>query len=213
MPPLSVGEEAQLSEFSRAGASPGVWLFPKPPREQMCGALPPLPMVAALPGGSVWPHPPQTEGNQVLVYPRRKRERGWIRSDVPGEGRSELSISCPYFFFFSFYSAPPLTSNLLQNATWGACISNSPAFKSLERAASTHHPPLDAHRAPREGSEVVALPGSGAGCDVQGMQPPPGVTLAPGTDVLRLGASCSAQTRAQALQLWPWDVLPGAVLI
>lgn len=92
-------------------------------------------------------------------------------------------------------------------------MSNSPAFKSLERAASTHHPLLDAHRAPREGSGVVAPPGSGAGCDVQGMQPPPGVTLAPGTDVLRPGASCSAQTRAQALQLWPWDVLPGAVLI
>lgn len=129
----------------------------------------------------------------------------------PGKGGASFPFPAPTFF--SFYSAPPLTSNLLQNATWGACISNSPAFKSLERAASTHHPPLDAHRAPREGSEVVALPGSGAGCDVQGMQPPPGVTLAPGTDVLRLGASCSAQTRAQALQLWPWDVLPGAVLI
>lgn len=164
----------------------------------------------------MWPHPPQTEGNQVLVYPRRKRERGSIRSDVPGEGRSELSISCPYFFFFfllcSTFNIKSPTKRCLRAAR-GACLSNSPAFKSLERAASTRCPLLDAHRAPREGSEVVAPPGSGAGCDVQGMQPPPGATLAPGTDVLRPGASCSAQTRAQALQLWPWDVLPGAVLI
>lgn len=60
---------------------------------------------------------------------------------------------------------------------------------------------------------MVTLPGSEAGCDVQEMQPPPGATLAPGTDALRPGASRGSRTRAQALQLWPWDMPPGVVLI